>query len=60
MPARPSIGMLSDPIRNPGKLKIGPMTCSQGPSLLDQKGEQKGKKSQNLSPSGAEQMVQIT
>ena len=52
--------MLSDPIRNPGKLKIGPMTCSQGPSLLDQKGEQKGKKSQNLSPSGAEQMVQIT
>jgi len=60
MPARPGIGMLSDPIRNPGKLKIDPMTCSQGPSLLDQKGEQKGKKSQNWSPSGAEQMVQIT
>jgi hypothetical protein len=47
MPAGPGIGMLADPIRDPGELEISPMTRAQGPGLLDQKGEQKGKKSHN-------------
>jgi hypothetical protein len=60
MPAGPGIGVLPDPVRDPGELKIDPMARTQRPGLLNQKGEQKSKESHNRIPSGAEQLIQIT